>query len=215
MIAKLTGILDATGEDWAVIDVGGVGYLVFGSGRTLAGLGAVGRPVSLLIETHVREDHIHLYGFEEGAERDWFRLLTTVQGVGARVALAILTVLPPVELAQVIAARDRAALAQANGVGAKLAGRILGELNDRVGELAMGAVAPVAPGAGDGAGVGAGALAPEGAAPEAVSALVNLGYKRGQAFAAVAGAARRLGADAPVEELIRAGLKELGLGVKG
>ena len=214
VIAKLTGLLEASGEDWAVIDVGGVGYRVFASGRTLAGLGPAGRPASLYIETHVREDHIHLYGFEDRAERDWFRLLTTVQGVGAKVALAILTVLPAGELAQVIAAQDRAALSQASGVGAKLAGRILSELRDRVGELAVGAATAVAVGAGDGAGVAAGAFAPDGAAADAVSALVNLGYKRVEAFGAIAGVARRLGGSAPVEELIRAGLKELGPGIQ-
>ena len=117
MIAKLTGVVDGCGENSAVIDVGGVGYLVFCSGRTLAGLPASGRAVSLHIDTHVREDHIHLYGFGDTAERDWFRLLTTVQGVGARVALAILTALPANGLAQVIVAADKAALCQANGVG--------------------------------------------------------------------------------------------------
>ena len=144
MIAKLTGVVDDSGETSVVIDVGGVGYLVFCSGRTLAGLPARGREVSLHIDTHVREDHIHLYGFGDTTERDWFRLLTTVQGVGARGALAILTALPANGLAQVIGAADKAALCQANGVGAKLAGRMVSELRDKVGELAAEMTAPIA-----------------------------------------------------------------------
>ena len=204
MIAKLTGIVDGAGENSAVIDVGGVGYLVFCSGRTLAGLPAGGQAVSLHIDTHVREDHIHLYGFGDTAERDWFRLLTTVQGVGARVALAILTALPAIGLAEVIGAADKAALCQANGVGAKLAGRILGELQDKVGGLVADATAPV-PLAAVGGGVVTG-----GAQADAISALVNLGYRRAQAFGVVSSAARRLGAGTPVEELIRSGLRDLG-----
>jgi Holliday junction DNA helicase RuvA len=204
VIAKLTGVVDDSGENSVVIDVGGVGYLVFCSGRTLAGLPASGRAVSLHIDTHVREDHIHLYGFGDTTERDWFRLLTTVQGVGARVALAILTALPANGLAQVIGAADKAALCQANGVGAKLAGRILSELRDKVGELAADMTAPIALAAG-----GAGGIA-DGAQADAVSALVNLGYRRAEAFGVVASAARRLGDGTPVEELIRLGLRDLG-----
>ena len=204
MIAKLTGIVGETGENSTVIDVGGVGYLVFCSGRTLAGLPASGRSVSLHIDTHVREDHIHLYGFGDTTERDWFRLLTTVQGVGARVALAILTALPAAELAQVIGAADKAALCQANGVGAKLAGRILGELQDKVGALVAGPTAPIALAA------GGGGVVTDGAQADAVSALVNLGYRRAEAFGVVASAARNLGAGTPVEELIRLGLRDLG-----
>ena len=137
MIAKLTGLVDQAGEDSAVIDVGGVGYLVLCSGRTLDRLSA-GEVVSLLIETHVRQDHIHLYGFLDAVERNWFRLLTTVQGVGAKVALAILTVLPPDVLAPGIAAGDRAAITGAAGVGTKLATRIVSELKDRAGAIAFG-----------------------------------------------------------------------------
>ncbi|MCH7543215.1 MAG: Holliday junction branch migration protein RuvA [Proteobacteria bacterium] len=202
MIAKLTGVVDGCGENSAVIDVGGVGYLVFCSGRTLAGLPASGQAVSLHIDTHVREDHIHLYGFGDTAERDWFRLLTTVQGVGARVALAILTALPASGLAEVIVAADKAALCQANGVGAKLAGRILGELQDKVGKLA--GDAPVALAA------GGGGVVTGGTQLDAISALVNLGYRRAEAFGAVASAVRRLGDGTPVEELIRSGLRDLG-----
>ena len=194
MIAKLTGLVDSLGEDWVVIDVGGVGYLVFGSGGTLGRL-AVGEIASLEIETHVREDHIHLYGFTDAVERDWFRILMTVQGVGARVALAILTVLAPDQLMPAIAVGDRAALTRAAGVGGKLAGRIVAELKDKVGDIALGPAAV----AGDAAGVTA----------AAVSALVNLGYGATESYSAVSLAARRLGALADVEALIRAGLLEL------
>ena len=146
MIAKLTGILDTVAEDSAIIDVAGVGYLVFCSSRTLgalsggalsAGGGGSGKQVSLAIETHVREDHIHLYGFAEAAERDWFRLLTTVQGVGAKVALAILSALSPQEIADAVMGEDKAMLTRAQGVGARLAVRILAELHDKAAELSV------------------------------------------------------------------------------
>jgi holliday junction DNA helicase RuvA len=195
MIAKLTGLVDATAEDAAIVDVGGVGYLVFCSVRTLARLPATGAPVSLLVETHVREDHIHLYGFAEAGERNWFRLLTTVQGVGARLALAILGVLGPDDLVRAIAAADKASLSRAPGVGPKLAARIAAELKDKVGSIALG---PAATG-----------LPEHGVEADAVSALVNLGYRRAEAYSAVAAAARRLGGGAAVDVLIRAGLKEL------
>lgn len=201
MIAKLSGIVDSTGEDWAVIDVAGVGYLVFCSTATLAALPPVGEPASLLVETHVREDHIHLYGFLDAAERDWFRLLLTVQGVGAKVALAILSVMRPNDLVQAMLARDRAGLTQADGVGPKLAARIVNELGEKVSGIAVeptAELAAVAPAA---------ALGSEVA--DAVSALVKLGYRRTEAFGAVAHAAQRLGREAPAAELIRAGLKEL------
>jgi len=195
MIAKLTGLLDSAGGDSAVVDVGGVGYLVFCSSRTLGKLPAKGGPVSLLVETHVREDHIHLYGFAEVAEREWFRLLTTVQGVGARLGLAILSALSTDDLARAIASADKTSLARASGVGPKLALRIAVELKDKVGALAL---------------VPASAVLPEsGAAADAVSALVNLGYRRAEAFGAVATATRRLGGAAAVDALIRAGLQEL------
>ncbi len=195
MIAKLTGLIDSTDGEGAVLDVGGVGYLVFCSARTLARLPARGMPASLLIETHVREDHIHLYGFADAGERDWFRLLTTVQGVGARLALAVLSVLGPDDLARAIAAADRASLARAPGVGPKLAGRIAAELKDKVGAVALGPAAIEPP--------------ERGAEADAVSALVNLGYRRAEAFAAVAAATRTLGGGAAVDALIKAGLKEL------
>jgi len=195
MIARLTGLIDAATAEGVVLDVNGVGYLVFCSPRTLARLPAKGAPASLLIETHVREDHIHLYGFADVAERDWFRLLTTVQGVGAKLAQAVLGVLSPDDLARAIAAGDKASLARAPGVGQKLAGRIAAELKDKVGAVALGpAIA---------------ALPERGVEADAVSALVNLGYRRAEAFEAVAAATRRLGGGAQVDQLIKAGLKEL------
>jgi len=201
LIAKLSGILDSTGSDWVVVDVGGVGYVAFCSGRTLAALPPTGSPVSLLVETHVREDHIHLYGFLEAADRDWFRLLTTVQGVGARVALAVQSVLSATDLMQAVLIQDKAPLTRASGVGPKLAGRIVAELKDKVGGISL--ATPVAAIAESAAGADTGPVA------DAVSALVNLGYRRAEAFGAVAHAARQLGADAGIEALIRAGLKEL------
>ena len=135
MIAKLAGIVDQIGEDGAVVDVGGVGYLAFCSTRTIGRLPRAGAPVRLLIETHVREDHIHLYGFIDAAERDWFRLLTTVQGVGARLALAVLSAVTPEELSLAIFAQDRTVPARAEGVGPRLAARIVNELKDKVSGL--------------------------------------------------------------------------------
>ena len=199
MIAKLRGRLDSVGDDWLVVDVGGVGYLVFASARTLSAAPPMGGDLDLFIETHVREDHIHLYGFASGRERDLFRLLLTVQGVGAKVALAILSILEPDALETAIAAQDKAAIAQASGVGPKLAGRIVNELKDKVAAAALaGAARPAlaAVAGGDRAG-------------DAVSALVNLGYRPSEAHGAVATAANDLGADADVAALIRAGLKEL------
>ena len=192
MIARLTGVLDSFNADGLVLDVAGVGYLVFASGRMLSRLPDRGEVVSLLINTHVREDHIHLYGFSEAAEQDSFRLLLSVQGVGAKVALAILSVLGPDEITQAIAARDRSAISQANGVGPKLAGRIINELKDKIA-----------------------AIGPEGAKGEtspvvdAASALTHLGYRQTDAYSAASRAARRLGADTPVEMLIPEALKEL------
>ena len=202
MIGKLTGVFDSAGEDWAVVDVAGVGYLVFCSGRTLGRLGRPGEPASLLIETHVREDHIHLYGFADQGERDWFRLLSTVQGVGAKMALSVLSALAPVDLIQAIAAQDRTALTRANWVGPKIAGRIVAELKDKAGGLVLGPAAALAGNGGPAAGLGA-------AAEDALSALVNLGYGRSEALGAVVQASRRLGEGANLEALVKEGLKEL------
>jgi Holliday junction DNA helicase RuvA len=199
MIARLRGRLDALEDGHAVIDVGGVGYLVACSTRTLAVLPRPGAPVDLLIETQVRDDSITLYGFPSAAERRWFRLLQTVQGVGARVALGLLSALGPDELAHAVAAQDKAALARASGVGPRLAGRIASELHGRLTELPGSAGAPL-PGA---------AARFGGPADDAVSALVNLGYGRSEAHAAVARAAAALGTAAPLDALIRSGLQEL------
>ena len=139
MIAKLAGLLDQVTSDGAVIDVGGVGYLVFCSTRTTTQLPPPGGPARLLIETHVREDHIHLYGFIDAVERDWFRLLTTVQGVGARLALALLSAVSPDQLALAILSQDKATLARADGVGPRLAARIANELRDKIGGVATAA----------------------------------------------------------------------------
>lgn len=205
MIARLKGIVDAIGADSAVIDVNGVGYLIFASGRTLSRL-AVGEAAAVEVETHVREDHIHLYGFADAAERDWFKLLTTVQGVGAKVALAILGILSNDELLRAIAAADKTMVSRAPGVGPKLATRILSELKDKVGDLALGVGARQADG---GAGVPlVNAEAPT-AVADAASALVNLGYGPSEALGAVSRAAATLGAAASVEALIQGGLKEL------
>jgi len=204
MIAKLAGTVDSVAAEGAVIDVGGVGYLAFCSTRTIGRLPSPGGAVRLLIETHVREDHIHLYGFIDTAERDWFRLLTTVQGVGARLALAILSAVTPEALLLAIVAQDKAALAQADGVGPRLAARIVNELRDKAGGLALTPSSPAVAG-GDVVAIGG-----DGAAGDAVSALVNLGYRRSEAFGAVAAAARRLGGEAALDALIRAGLQELG-----
>jgi holliday junction DNA helicase RuvA len=201
MIAKLAGLMDQIGSDSVVLDVGGVGYLAFCSTRTIGTLPPAGSPAALLIETHVREDHIHLYGFADSAERDWFRRLTTVQGVGARLALAILSTVSPQELGLAIVAEDKAALMRADGVGHRLATRIVTELRDKVEGVAT-AVSPMAP------------IPPttdqdSGPTADAVSALVNLGYRRAEAFGAVAAATRRLGGAADAAALIRSGLQEL------
>ncbi|ALG71052.1 ATP-dependent DNA helicase RuvA [Azospirillum thiophilum] len=206
MIAKLTGIVDSTGTDWVVLDVNGVGYLLSCSNRTLSRM-AVGERLSLVVETFIREERIVLHGFGDQAERDWFKLLTTIQGVGARLALSILGVLDPDQLTRAIAAQDKTALVRADGVGPKVAARILNELKDKVGNLALGPAASA--GAPAGKGAPAAAPGPGPALADAVSALVNLGYGRSEAFGAVVAAGRVLGDDAGVSDLIRQGLKEL------
>ncbi|MEC8086789.1 MAG: Holliday junction branch migration protein RuvA [Pseudomonadota bacterium] len=203
MIAKLTGVLDSTGEDWVVIDTNGVGYLIFCSTRTLINFPSRGEIVSLIIETHIREDHIHLYGFLDQAERDWFRLLTSVQGVGAKVGLGILSVLSPAELSDAILSEDKGMITRAPGVGPKLATRLLSELKDKTGGL-PGFASPSAT-----ASAASGKGADSAAFDDAVSALVNLGYQRSAAFSAVSSAINTSSEAAPVEDLIRAGLREL------
>jgi len=201
MIASLRGVVESIGVDSLVIDVGGVGYLVYCSSRTLGALTGPGEAVHLLVVTHVREDHIHLYGFTSAPEREMFRLLTSVQGVGAKVALAILSVLSAEELVQAVMAEDRKPLARASGVGPKLAGRIVAVLKDRVGDLGAQRIMPAMT-------VAAGAP-PDAADEAAVSALVNLGFSRAEAFGAMMRAARDLGEGAATDALIKNGLREL------
>ncbi len=205
MIAKLTGKLDSVARDHAVIDVNGVGYLVHCPARTLSALPPVGETVSLAVETLVRENAIDLYGFADPAERDWFRLLMTVQGVGAKVASALLSALNAADLARAIANEDKALLTRADGVGPKLATRLAMELKDKVGTMTLGhAVAALSPSA------AAAPLPGDAAAADAISALVNLGYRRIEAAGAVERAVKKLGKGARVEAIIPAGLKELG-----
>lgn len=201
MIGKLTGLIDNVAGSQLILDVQGVGYLVSCSAHTLRLAGNIGAPASLFIETHVREDAINLYGFAEEAERDAFRLLTTVQGVGAKVALAILSLLSPERLAQAIAAQDKAALTAADGVGPKLGLRIVTELKDKVAHV-LAPIASVKGGA-------ASALPSGGIADDALSALLHLGYRRMEAFAALAAAGAKLGATPKLDDLIRAALAEL------
>lgn len=203
MIGKLTGVVDSIGADAAIIDVGGVGYVVHASGKTLARLGARGTAASLLIDTHVREDAISLFGFAETVERDWFRALLNIQGVGAKVALSILSVLAPDELARAIAAQDKAAVARANGVGPKLAQRVVSEMKDKAGGINLGTALV------NGDVAAAPANAADGPMNDAVSALVNLGYRRAEAYGAVAKVMQKQGAAAPLNDLIVQGLKEL------
>jgi len=200
MIGRLKGRLDEIAGDHCLVDVGGVGYIIYGSARMLANLPGVGETVDLRIETQVREDAITLFGFAGADEKALFRLLMSVQGVGARVALAILSVLAPHELETAIAAEDVTAVSRANGVGPKLAKRIVSELKDKVAAVAAsGAV----PGGADAP------VAEDGAVRDAVSALVNLGYGKSDAHGAVIRAARTLEGEADLQTLIRQGLKEL------
>ncbi len=203
MIGKLTGIIDSYGEDFIVLDVGGVGYLVHCSARTLQELPGTGQPATLAIETHVREDQIRLFGFLTDGEREWFRLLQTVQGVGAKVALSVLGTLKPADLASAIAMRDKAMVARTPGVGPKVAERIVTELKDKAPSYAG-----IDPAIIRLSGAIDDARAPQPVA-DAVSALVNLGYGQPQAAAAVAAASRNAGEGADAARLIRLGLKEL------
>jgi len=198
VIAQLTGRVEGIEADRCVIDVGGVGYLVQASTRTLSALPAPPALARVLVETQVREDAISLYGFADPAEREWFRLLVTVQGVGARVALNILSALSPAELIGAIAAQDKASLTRAAGVGAKLAVRLLTELRDKAGAMptAFGLSAPSMPG---------------GVEADALSALANLGYRRGEAYPVVTAILARLGEEAGIDLVIRESLKELAI----
>jgi len=200
MIGKLSGRIDSISGSHVIIDVGGVGYVVTCSGRTLREMGAVGDSASLRIETHVREDAINLYGFIDALEQDWFRLLTTVQGVGAKVALSILGTVSPEQLGHAIAAQDKAALTQADGVGPKLALRLVTELKDKVPAFMASPLRLTS--------VGSATAVPPSLAGDALSALVNLGYRRAEAFAAVSAAHMRE-PDAKLDALIRMSLSEL------
>jgi len=203
MIGKLKGLIESYGQDSVIIDVNGVGYEVHCSARTLQELPGVGQPATLSIETHVREDQIRLFGFITEIEREWFRLLQTVQGVGAKVALSVLGTLKPSELASAVAMRDKAMVARAPGVGPKVAERIVTELKDKAPAYTNVDPALVRL---------SGALDDKRApAPvtDAVSALVNLGYAQAQAAAAIAAAARSAGEGAETTTLIRLGLREL------
>ncbi|MBN8813545.1 MULTISPECIES: Holliday junction branch migration protein RuvA [Sphingomonas] len=196
MIAHLKGRLEATGLDHVVIDVNGVGYLAGASGRTITALGATGGLVTLHTEMLVSEDSIRLMGFATASERDWFRLLTSVQGVGAKVALAILSILSPEEVQTAVARADSAMIARANGVGPKLAQRIVNELKDKAGGVALGS------------GGAPGVAAAGGAAQDAISAMLNLGFKPAEASAAVNAAADELGAGATLDALVRLALRK-------
>jgi len=194
MIARLSGTLAETAADHLVIDVNGVGYLAYASARTLTAIGPIGGNVLLLTEMQVREDAITLFGFGSASERDWFRLLTSVQGVGGRVALAILSVLDPNELTRAIANGDKAMIARANGVGPKLAQRIAMELRDKAGGVALGpGAAPAAAGS---------------ATADAISALANLGFRPAEASAAVTAASDELGPGAGLDALVRLALRK-------
>jgi Holliday junction DNA helicase RuvA len=203
MIGKLKGVIDSYGEDFIIVDVGGVGYVVHCSARTLQALPAPGEPVALAIETHVREDQIRLFGFLTDVEREWFRLLQTVQGVGTKVALAVLGTLKPADLASAIAMRDKGAVARTPGVGPKVAERIVTELKDKAP-----AYANLDPAVIRLSGAVEERRAPQPVA-DAVSALINLGYGHPQAAAAIAAATRNAGDGADTAQLIRLGLKEL------
>lgn len=203
MIGKLSGLLDAIGEDRIIVDVNGVGYEVFCSSRTLASLPTVGDPVSVSIETHVRETEIRLFGFLNELERDWFRLLQSVQGVGAKVALAVQSTLSAGDLASAIALQDKGSIARAPGIGPKVAQRIVSELKDKAPQYSGAAAAEI----GLAAQIGDGAASS--AVQDAVSALGNLGYSSQQAAGAVATALKKAGEDADSATLIRMGLKEL------
>lgn len=196
MIARLKGLLDSTAADSAVIDVGGVGYLVFASAKTLGNLGPVGAAAVLHVETQVREDAIQLFGFATADERDWFRLLLSVQGVGGRVALAILSVLAPVDLHHAVAARDTASIARASGVGPKLAARIVNELKDKTGSIALSSE------------VAAPLVRAGGSVADALSALANLGFRPVDASRAVADAVAEIGDDVAVGDLVRVALRK-------
>lgn len=198
MIAKLSGLLDSTGPDWLIVDVGGVGYHVFASGKTLAQLPAIKEKCSLLIETVIRNEQPHLFGFSEETERSWFRMLLNIQGVGAKVALALLTALSPEELHKAILTQDQTMVTRADGVGPKLARRIVAELKGKTSFFEEGLNQGIS-------------VISEGTngMSEAISALINLGYRRPEALEAIAKSSQTLGPEATTESLIKHGLSLL------
>ena len=205
MIGKLRGRIDESDEDSVILDVGGVGYSVFCSARTLAALPPSGESAQLIIETHVREDHIHLYGFPDAVERDWFRLLATVQRVGNKMALTILGAYTPEQLAHAILAKDTAAFSRISGVGPKLAERIVTELKDKVSKLPTSSfhtttASPT---------VSKQTTAANSATDDTISALVNLGYTRSEAYGAAVKASQSAGGKATLDQMIKLSLKEL------
>jgi len=214
MISKLSGILDSVHDGFLILDVQGVGYQVFASPSTLAQCTGTGEALSLLIDTHVKEDYIKLFGFQNSAEQEWFRLLTSVQGVGAKAAMAILTVCPPDQIGFAIAAGDKPAIQRAEGVGPKLAARILTELKDKAGKIDLKINGQAKP-----KGVAVAAPANEstngnasGVEQDAVSALINLGYQRTDAYAAVMNVKAKADNDnIDLSEMIRLSLQELAL----
>jgi Holliday junction DNA helicase RuvA len=204
MIAKLKGLLDSIGEDWAVIDVSGVGYLVFASSRCLAKLPEIGHSLTLFIETHVREDHIHLYGFSGEVERSWFRLLLTVQGVGSKVALALLSAMTPQELSQAILSGDKSSLSRAQGVGPKLAVRLTTELKEKA-SMVMPSFHRQTAGSGSNPEMNKDQTLLD----DAISALVNLGYRRSEAYATLVRLLETHPDKLDTATLIRLGLRAL------
>lgn len=215
MIGKLRGRVDETDEESVILDVSGVGYHVFCSARTLAALPPEGEMAQLTIETHVREDHFHLYGFPDSVEREWFRLLATVQRVGNKMALGILGAYTPQQLAHAILAKDTTAFSRISGVGPKLAERIVTELKDKVAKLPTSSFQPTGnmPAAeapkGKKAKAAAPAPEPDTSTDDAISALVNLGYSRSEAYGATLKAVQNIQGKAGLDELIRLSLKEL------
>jgi holliday junction DNA helicase RuvA len=207
MIAKLTGLFDSAGPDWLIIDVGGVGYQVFVSGRTLSQLPHQGNKLVLLIETLVRNEQTQLFGFTQESERTWFRVLLGIQGVGAKVALALLTALSADELHQAILTQDQSMITRADGVGPKLAGRIVAELKSKVSGFGL----EISPALSEGA-IGVTSIAS--GMSEAISALTNLGYRRPEAVEAIAKSTQTLGPGASTEALIRQGLTLLSQSLK-
>lgn len=203
MIGKLSGIIDSFEPNHLILDVGGVGYLIYASNRTLSRIGQKGDAASLLIDTHVREDHIHLFGFADALEQQWFRLLTSVQGVGAKVGLAILATCPPEKLGLIIASQDKAGITQADGVGPKLGVRILTELKDKAAKIDLGSAAAAPKKYTD----VANEAEDQSLDQDAVSALINLGYARADAYQAVMNA--KANSNDNLQDIIREALKAL------